>query len=187
MSKLAKRPATYDDLLKVPDHLVAELVEGELHTSPRPGSPHALAASVLGASILTNFHGGGGRGGWWILDEPELHLGPNVLVPDIAGWRRERMPAIPRTAAFELAPDWVCEVVSPATGRLDRVRKLPAYARHEVGHAWLIDPEQQTLEAYRLEHSRWVLVPSHEGEDVVRVEPFDAIEIPLGTLWLPVA
>ncbi len=131
--------------------------------------------------------GGNGPGGWWILDEPELHLGPNVLVPDIAGWRRERMPTIPRTAAFDLAPDWVCEVVSPATGRLDRVRKLPAYARHEVGHAWLIDPEQQTLEAYRLEHSHWVLVASHEGEDVVRVEPFDAIELPLATLWLPVA
>ncbi|HEX8252275.1 MAG TPA: Uma2 family endonuclease [Thermoanaerobaculia bacterium] len=185
MPKPAKRPATYDDLLKVPDNLVAEIVEGELFTSPRPGSPHAAAASVLGARILTNFHGGGGGGGWWILDEPELHLGPDVLVPDIAGWRHERMPVIPRAASFDLAPDWVCEVVSPSTGRLDRVRKLPAYARREVRHAWLVDPEQQTLEVYRLENARWVLVASHEGEDVVRVEPFEAIELPLATLWLP--
>ena len=142
VQKAAKRPATYEDLLKVPDHLVAEIVEGELYTSPRPGSRHVLASSVLGAHILTNFQGGGGAGGWWILDEPELHLGPNVLVPDIGGWRRERMPQLLDTAAFELAPDWVCEVISPSTGRLDRVRKLPAYARHAVGHAWLIDPEQ---------------------------------------------
>ena len=190
MGKTAvKSGATYEDLLKVPDHLVAEIVEGELYTSPRPASRHAHANSVLGARLITSFDGGGGGGpgGWWLLIEPELHLGRNVLVPDIAGWRRERMPVIPDTAAFDLAPDWICEVVSPSTGRLDRVRKLPAYARHEIGFAWLVDPIEQTLEIYRLIEGRWTLIATHGGDEVVRAEPFDAIELPLASLWLPEA
>ncbi|HYO76852.1 MAG TPA: Uma2 family endonuclease [Thermoanaerobaculia bacterium] len=188
MPKPAKRPATYDDLLKVPDNLVAEIVEGELFTSPRPASPHARAASSLGARILSNFDDGGGNGpgGWWILHEPELHLGPDVLVPDIAGWRRERMPLLENTAAFELAPDWVCEVISPSTGRLDRMFKLPAYARSEVAYAWIVDPIQRFVEAFRLVNGRWVLLGTY-GAEVARIEPFDAIEIPLGTLWMPEA
>lgn len=166
---------------------MAELIDGELYTSPRPGSPHARASSILGGRIISNFDDGGGSGpgGWWILDEPELHLGSDVLVPDIAGWRRERVPVLPQAAAFDFAPDWVCEVVSPATGRLDRVRKLPAYARYEVAHAWLVDPAAQTLDVFVLESGRWVLLAAHGGDDVARIAPFDAIEIPLGTLWLP--
>ena len=188
VAKTAKRPATYEDLLEVPDHLVAEIIEGELHTAPRPASPHAHASSMIGGRIIVAFGGGGGDpGGWWILDEPELHLGPDVLVPDIAGWRRERMPLLLNTPAFTLAPDWVCEVISPHTGRIDRMKKLPIYAREEISYAWIVDPIVQTIEVYRLDSGRWSLLGTFGGDDTVRIEPFETIEIPLSTLWLPEA
>ena len=131
--------------------------------------------------------GPGGPGGWWILYEPELHLGADVLVPDLAGWRHERMPAIPNAPYVELAPDWVCEVLSPTTGRIDRIRKMPIYAREQVAHLWLVDPGLRTLEIYRLEAQRWVVVATHGGDEVVRAEPFDAVEIDLGRWWAGVA
>ena len=141
------RPATYDDLVKVPDIQVAEIVDGELHASPRPAPRHARAGSLLGAAITGPYDRGlGGPGGWWILDEPELHVGRNVLVPDLAGWRRTRMPRLPDTAFFPLAPDWVCEVLSPSTASLDRAKKLAIYAREGVAHAWIVDPLAGTLE-----------------------------------------
>ncbi|MCU1349607.1 MAG: uncharacterized protein JWO56_2637, partial [Acidobacteria bacterium] len=138
-------PATYDDLLKVPDNMVAELIDGELYVSPRPRAVHGHAAAVLGAGLMPPFHfGRGGPGGWWILDEPEIHFGPRidkqVTVPDLAGWRRERMPELPDDHRFRVVPDWVCEIASPSTGRLDRVVKMPLYAKHGVAHAWIIDP-----------------------------------------------
>jgi Uma2 family endonuclease len=127
------RPATYDDLIEVPDHLVAEIIDGELHTTPRPAPRYADASSGLGGALRGPFdRGRGGPGGWRILDEPELHLGPDVLVPDLAGWRRERLPALPDEAYFTLAPDWVCEVLSPSTMALDRTRKLAVYVREQV-------------------------------------------------------
>lgn len=178
------RPATYDDLLALPEHVVGEIIDGELHVSPRPAPRHAVAASVLGGELGPPYHSGrGGPGGWWILDEPELHFGRDVLVPDLTGWRRLRMASIPDTAYFTLAPDWVCEVVSPKTGRLDRLKKLPLYAREGVGHAWLIDPLQRTLEVMRLEQGRWVIVAVHGEADAVRAEPFEATELNLGLLW----
>ncbi len=180
--------ATYEDLLKVPENLVAEIIEGELFTSPRPSSPHALASSLLGGRIVMAFGGGGGGpGGWWILDEPELHLGPDILVPDIAGWRRERMPVFENTPAFRLAPDWVCEVISPHTGRIDRMKKLPIYAREEIPYAWIVEPIMKTIEVYRLASGRWSLLGTYGADETVRIEPFDAIEFPLATLWLPEA
>ena len=181
----AQRRATYADLLEVPEHLVAEIVAGHLYASPRPSSPHAHAASTLGMDIGSPFHRGrGGPGGWWILDEPELHLGEDVLVPDLAGWRRERMPAVPNAPYFTLAPDWVCEVISPSTGRLDRTGKMPAYAREEVAYAWLVDPLQRTLEVFRLTEGKWLLIATHAESVVVRAEPFEAVELDLGALWL---
>lgn len=153
---LVKRAATYEDLLKVPDHFVAEIVDGELYASPRPTPRHATAATVLGAEINSAFHRGrSGPGGWWILFEPELHFDRDVLVPDIAGWRRHRLAAIPETPAITLAPDWVCEVISRSTEGLDRGRKLAVYAREGVAHAWLVNPEAQTREILRLESGRW--------------------------------
>jgi Uma2 family endonuclease len=180
----ARRPATYEDLLAVPDHLVAELVDGELHTTPRPSLPHTVASSRLGGDLIGPFDAGrGGPGGWWILFEPELHLGPDVVVPDLAGWRRSRLPEVPRTAYLTLAPDWICETVSPSTESFDRGSKLRVYAREGVAHAWLLNPERETLEVYRLTDSRWLLLDTLTGDTAARIEPFDAVELELWRLW----
>jgi Uma2 family endonuclease len=185
MSSPARRPATYQDLLRVPDHLVAEIADGELHTSPRPGLRHAIGASELGGELVAAFsRGRGGPGGWWILDEPELHLGPDILVPDLAGWRRERFPAVSNETLYcTVAPDWVCEVLSPSTYRLDRIKKLRIYGREGVAFAWLLHPGERTLEVLRLESGRWSIVATHADDAIVRAEPFQAIEIDLLPLW----
>jgi Uma2 family endonuclease len=179
------RPATYEDLVKVPDIMVAEIVDGELHASPRPAPPHASAAFGLGGGLVgVSQSRRGRRGGWWILPEPELHLEPDTLVPDLAGWRRPRMAALPSTAYFTLAPDWVCEVLSPSTVSFDRLKKLGVYAREGVGHAWLVDPIARTLEVLRLEAGRWLIVATHGGDESVRAEPFAEVEIALASLWV---
>ena len=142
MAEPAERQATYEDLMQVPPHLVAEILSGRLVTHPRPAPRHAVASSSLGDELVGPFQKGrGGPGGWWVLDEPELHLDADVLVPDIAGWRRERMPTMPETAWFGIAPDWVCEILSPSTAREDRVVKMPIYVRAGVSHLWLVDPD----------------------------------------------
>lgn len=178
------RPATYDDLVTLPEHLVGEIVDGELWASPRPAPRHTRAHSSLNGIIGPPYdHGRGGPGGWWILTEPELHLDRDVLVPDVAGWRRERMPRLPQTAYFPLAPDWICEVISPSTALLDRAKKLRIYAREEVRHAWIVDPVARTFEVLRLEGASWVIAATHAGQDVVRADPFDAIDLELPLLW----
>lgn len=178
------REATYEDLAKVPDLFVAEIVGGELHASPRPAPRHVDAGSLLGMLIGPPFRQGrGGPGGWWILDEPELHLGRDVLVPDLAGWRRTRMPHLPDTAYFPLAPDWVCEILSPSTVVFDRERKLAVYAREGVAQAWLIDPIVRTLEALRLVDRGWTMVATHADHEVARLEPFAEIDLDLAALW----
>jgi Uma2 family endonuclease len=185
--KPLRRKATYDDLLKVPEPLVAEIIDGELVTSPRPAMPYALAASAIGGVLFDPFNrpagDRGAPGGWWILDEPELHLGEDILVPDLAGWRRDRMPTFTKTATCKLAPDWACEVISPSTARIDRARKMRIYAREGVGHLWIVDPLARTLEIYRLEKGSWLLVVTHEGSAPVRAEPFEAIEIDVARWW----
>jgi Uma2 family endonuclease len=123
-------------------------------------------------------------GGWWFLVEPELHFGADVLVPDLAGWRRDRLPTIPNVAAMTLAPDWVCEVLSPRTARLDRARKMRVYAREGVGYLWLLDPIARLLEVYRLADEHWVLVATHAGDDAIRAEPFDALALTMRRWWL---
>ena len=180
-------PATYDDLLALPDHVIGEIIDGELVVSPRPAARHATAASSLGADLHTSFgrRGGGGPGGWVILDEPELHVVCQVMVPDLAGWRRERMPEVPDVPFFELAPDWVCEVLSPSTAARDRTRKLHHYGRAGVGHVWLLDPTPQTLEVLRRDGDAWRLVLAVAGDARVRAEPFDAIELALEGVWKP--
>ena len=184
MSELATRGATYEDLLQVPSNLVAEIIHGQVVTHPRPAPRHAVASSALGIEIGGPFDKGrGGPGGWWIIDEPELHLGPHVLVPDLAGWRRERLPALPEAAWFELAPDWVCEVLSTSTARVDRVEKLPIYAAAGVRHAWLIDPDLRTLEVLENQDGRWLLLGARENDNPIQLPPFDAIAFPLSTLW----
>jgi Uma2 family endonuclease len=178
------RRANYEDLKKVPDIMVAEIVDGELHASPRPALRPATSSSALGALLGLPFHfGRGGPGGWVILDEPELHFGRNVLVPDLAGWRRTRLAEVPDAPYLTLAPDWVCEVLSPSTASLDRAKKLKIYAREKVGHAWIVDPIAQLLEILRLEAGRWVIVATHFGATTVRAEPFTEIPLELGLLW----
>jgi Uma2 family endonuclease len=187
MGDAAKRRATYEDLLAVPDTMVAEIIDGVLHAQPRPASPHARASSRLGVELGGPFDkGAGGPGGWILLDEPELHLHGDVLVPDLAGWRRERMPQLPDAAAFELAPDWICEVLSPSNAATDRAEKLPIYARERVAHAWLVDPIEKMLESYRLDaggSGKWVLLGAWRDDARVRAEPFDAIELDLASPW----
>jgi Uma2 family endonuclease len=180
----SKSPATYRDLLDVPEHFVAEIVEGDLFATPRPSLRHAHSSSALGVEIGGPYHQGrGGPGGWWILDEPELHLGDDVVVPDLAGWRRSRLPEIPDAAYLTVSPDWVCEVLSPATERLDRSRKLRVYAREGVPRVWLLNPLLRTLEVLHLAGGHWILAGTHEGEQTVRVEPFAEIAIELARLW----
>ena len=180
-----KKNATYADLCAVPENFVAEILGGELYASPRPASPHGHAAAALLMSLGGPFQRGeNGPSGWWFHVEPEFHFGSDVVVPDIAGWRRERMPTVPDVAFFTLAPDWLCEVLSPSTEAIDRGKKLPIYAREGIQHAWLLDPLEQTLEVLRLESQRWSLVAAHEADAKVRAEPFDAIELALRALWL---
>jgi Uma2 family endonuclease len=180
-----KRRATYDDLVAVPGFLVAEILGGELVTSPRPRGACVQAESAIGRIVGTPFEDGiGGPGGWWILVEPELHLlADDVLVPDVAGWRAERMPEIPESHVFDVPPDWVCEVLSPNTAARDRADKLPIYAAAGVPHVWLVDPAIQTLEVLRLDGGAWLIAAVHRGDVAVAAEPFDAVTIDLARVW----
>ena len=190
MSESVRKLATYQDVLDAPADKLAQLIDGELILSPRPANRHSVAASRLGEELGPQF----GRtkrvpGGWIILYEPELHLGtrPQILVPDLCGWRREKMAQVPDEPSFTMPPDWVCEVLSPSTAGLDRVKKLAIYAAFGVRHVWLVDPREQTLEVLRLEGERWLIAAAHSGEERVRAEPFDAIELDLSILWADVA
>ena len=183
----AQRRASYEDLLQVPDRCIAEIIDGELLTTPRPAFPHARAASVIIQDLSPfdcSHRDSSGPGGWWFLFEPELHLGADIVVPDLAGWRQANMPALKDIPYTDQAPDWVCELVSPRTGQTDRVRKMPLYARERVGHAWLIDPLQRTLEVYRLEGPGWFVLSSHGDVEHVRAEPFEAVTIDISRWWL---
>jgi Uma2 family endonuclease len=183
-----KKPATYEDIKALPVGWVGEIIEEELVASPRPAMGHARVAAVLGTELGGPFDlGRGGPGGWWLFVEPEVHLGRDVLVPDLAGWRRERLPRPPApTEPFmTVAPDWLCEVLSPSTLAVDRKRKLPLYYREGVGHVWLVDPLARTLEVLRHEPGGWLLVATFGGDESVRAEPFEAVELGLESLWLP--
>lgn len=179
------RPATYADIEALPPNVVGEILFGALHTHPRPAPRHARASSVLGIELGGPFdRGRGGPGGWILLDEPELHLGPHVIVPDIAGWRRERMPKLPDTAYFETPPDWVCEVLSPSTLSADRTDKLAIYAAFGVGHAWYVDPIARTLEVFALSDSgKWLIASTFKDDDAVSAPPFEVHTFSLGALW----
>lgn len=181
------RQATYDDVLRAPPHLVAEILGGELVLSPRPTGEHGRTETGLAADLLPRFgrrRGGSGPGGWWIVAEIELHFGTQVVVPDLSGWRRERM-VHPPTGAFQtLAPDWLCEITSPSTAGIDRIRKMPLYRAEGVRHVWLCDPLQHTLEVYRLTEAGYTLVQAWQGDERVRAEPFEAEELDIGEWWV---
>ncbi len=185
MADAASRKATYDDVVAAPRHVVAELVAGELHTQPRPSTRHAMASTALGGELAGPFNRGrGGPGGWIVLNEPEVHLSGDVLVPDLAGWRRESLPELPDAAFIDVRPDWACETLSPSTRAHDRVRKMPIYLREGVAHVWLVDADAQTVEVFRLDGESYRLVATLSGDVAVRLEPFDAIELDLAALWM---
>lgn len=176
--------ATYQDVLDAPPNMVAQIINGTLYTQPRPTPRHAVAGSVLGSELNQTYHRGkGGPGGWLILNEPEVHLGTDVLVPDIAGWRRETMPDLPDTAYFETAPAWVCEVLSPSTRNYDVTDKRDVYGTYGVNHIWFVDPDAKTLEAFAYAQEQWHLIAALRDDDPVSVAPFDAITFNLGELW----
>jgi hypothetical protein len=180
----ALRPATYQDVLDAPPHMVAEIIRGALHLQPRPRPRHSRSIKALSVKIAGPFDvDGGGPGGWEILIEPELHLGDAVVVPDLAGWRRERLPVLPDAVGITVVPDWVCEVLSPATRTLDLTDKRDLYREQGVAHLWLVDPEARTLEAFGLRDGLWVLTAALAGEAAVAVPPFEAAPFGLGVLW----
>ncbi len=184
MTKPVPTPATYADLEKVPPHLVAEIIHGVLETHPRPAPRHGLAANALGAEVTGPFQRGrGGPGGWVFITEPELHLGGNVLVPDIAGWRRERLSRTPEKVGVTIAPDWACEILSPSTARLDQGPKRQIYAHQGVAFLWMLDPATRVLDAYQLVGGKWLLLGTATGSDEVSLAPFDAISFSLDVLF----
>jgi len=182
-AKPLKKGATYDDLIRVPEHFVAEMFDGELYASPRPAPRHGHAAIALAARLGGPFHFDRDPGGWLMLIEPELHFRNDVLVPDLAAWRRERLPALPDEPYLALAPDWVCEVLSPSTEAIDRGRKLGIYAREGVRHVWLVDPLRRSVEVLALASGSLGEIEHHHGDARVRAQPFDAVELELAALW----
>ncbi len=178
------RQATYQDVLDAPPHKVAEVIAGTLHAHPRPAMRHAWASSRHGGRLDDPFNPGSGElCGWWIVDKPELHLGEDIVVPDLVGWRRETMPEYPDAAYCKIAPDWVCEVLSPCTRQLNLGEKRDLYAREGVRHLWFVDPDARTLEAFELQNGQWLLLATPVDDAPVSLPPFDAITFPLDALW----
>ena len=184
MAVKEKEQASYADLVAAPGDQIAELAGGDLYLSPRPRPRHARIASALGSDLHDAFdHGRSGPGGWWVIFEPELHLDGNVLVPDLAAWRRDRMPSLPDEGWFEAAPDWVCEILSPSTEELDRTRKMPRYAYAGIPTLWIVDPPARRLEIYSRNQTTWHLDATLTDVASVSAPPFEAITIDLGRLW----
>ncbi len=183
-----RKRATYEDVLNAPEHLTAEVLDGELCLTPRPPRSHLRSAAGLGSFLFGAFHvGAGGPGGWSILNQPELHLGtePDILVPDIAAWRPGRLiDHLDLDEPFiTIVPDWVCEILSPGTVRSDRMKKMPIFSREKIGHVWLVEPREKTVEVFRHDGAGYRLVGTFGGDDALRAEPFDGVEIPTAFLW----
>ncbi len=182
-------PNLYAELCALPEHITGEIIGGRLYTQPRPAGYHAVSSSSLGAELYGPYQRGtDGPGGWWIIDEPEIHFAHDeeVCVPDIAGWRKERMPKIPRGHRFKIVPDWVCEVLSPSTAKKDRVIKMPVYAQYGVAYLWLLDPLERTLEAFALREGCWTVIGLYQDNATVNIAPFEALALNLGDLWADV-
>jgi len=185
MTEPARKRAVYEDLFGIPRNMTGEIVNGELVVTPRPSRKHANTASMLTAEIIPPYRSGrGGPGGWIILDEPEISFGEDILVPDLAGWKKERFPMEEPHNWISVAPDWVCEILSPSTAQVDRTEKMPIYSRHRVSYAWLIDPSLKTLEVYRFEPGIWIGLGAYAKSAKVRAEPFPDLELDLSLLWL---
>jgi Uma2 family endonuclease len=186
MTEPPKRKAVYEDLYKLPENMIGEIIDGDLHALPRPHARHVKSATILGGELIPPYYfgRGGGPGGWEILIEAEVLLGENLLVPDLSGWKKERLPGLPKTNWISITPDWVCEILSPNSKGHDRIKKMPIYSQHGVKHAWLLDPVEKTLEVYRLEGGHWLAIGYYGENDRVRAEPFMEVEINLADLWM---
>lgn len=183
----APRRPTYQDLLRLPDDVRAEIIDAQIVALPTPRPRHSKPQRALGSFIGKPFDdddGFGGPGGWWIFVEVDVQLGEHVVRPDLSGWRRERLPE-PDQRPITLAPDWICEILSESNEAHDRVTKRRLYAEQGVAYYWIVDPEARTLEALRLEAGRWVDAGSFDETETARVAPFEAVELPIGRLFLP--
>jgi Uma2 family endonuclease len=186
MAEVSQKKATYDDLYEVPENMIGEIIGGELIATPRPSRKHGYSTTALGVAIggRYQFGQGGGPGGWIFIIEPEIGLGSDILVPDLAGWKSDRFPQEESHNWISIAPDWICEVLSPRTFRKDKVVKMPLYAQYGVQHFWLVDPVAKTLDVFRLEASRWLVAGLYAENDKARAEPFPEVEVDLAFLWL---
>jgi Uma2 family endonuclease len=183
-SAASKNKTAYEKWMELSDDVVGEIIAGELHVSPRPAPKHSRASTKLSGVLDGPFDSGkGGPGGWTLLFEPEIHINSNIFVPDIGGWRRERLSKAPEEPFISIAPDWICEVLSPSTTTFDRSKKMPLYAELGLSHFWLVDPIHKTLEIYVNDHMNWKLLKTYANDDKVRAAPFDALEFDLSILW----
>ncbi|MFZ6182250.1 Uma2 family endonuclease [Nannocystis pusilla] len=183
----ARKLATYDDLLAYPSEVKAEIFAGEIHVQPSALPGHSRAQRSLSHFIGGPFDDDTqGPQGWWILIEIDVRFGAHDVVrPDLVGWRRTRLPDLPHIRPIDVVPDWICEVLSPSTERVDRVRKQQLYARHGVPHYWLVDPIERVLEAYVLDGAQWRIAGTYDDTALARIPPFEAVELPVGRLFPP--
>jgi Uma2 family endonuclease len=190
MSIAKKEKTSYEQWLELPQEVIGEILSGELVAIPRPSPEHSKLSSTLGGELHGPFFKGqGGPGGWIFFDEPELHLSINpnlnidIVVPDLAGWKKERLVEKPKTPYFTLAPDWVCEVLSPSTASRDRKIKMDLYAKYNIPYYWIFDPLNKTLEVFELKNSKFECFMVASGEDKVMAPPFETIQLDLSLLW----
>jgi Uma2 family endonuclease len=187
----ARKLATWDDLLRLPEDVRAEVVAGVLLSPPAPLPRHARAQGALRRFLGGPFdddHGRGGPGGWWILLEVDVRFGHHDIVrPDLSGWLRDRLPQPWDVRPIDVVPDWVAEVLSRSNAAHDRVRKRELYARAGVPYYWIIDPDACTLEALRLDPvtRAWIEVGAYDGTSTARIAPFDAVELEVQRLFPP--
>lgn len=189
MSTAARKTnATYRDIEDMPESVIAEIIDGELYMQARPTNLHAEALGTINELLRPPYQRGrGGPGGWWILPEPQISFGDRdwrTLVPDIAGWRKERVPKLPEKY-FDVAPDWVCEILSPSTRLNDRNVKARVYAEEGVKHLWLVDPAYRTLDCFENTDGEWIERGQFEGTADIAAPPFDAVPFDLADLWPP--
>lgn len=186
MSEPARKLPTMDDLYALPREIKGEIIEDVLYTFPRPRARHQRTILEMGTDLGGSFQRGrGGPGGWWILPEPGIEL-PNTpeISPDLAGWRRERLPELPEDEPLRVVPDWVCEILSPSTRRHNLLIKKPYYAKIGVPYHWIVDREARTVAAYRLESGRWLELGLYGDETEARIEPFDQVPLDVSAWWL---
>jgi Uma2 family endonuclease len=179
------RPATFADLHKIPPTWRGEVIDGTLYAFPRPYPLHANIKGLLTAELNNAFdRGRSGPGGWRILGEPGIqHPRAPEYSPDLAGWRRERLPQLPRNKTITVVPDWVCEILSPTTGSYDQTVKRRFYAEIGVAYLWYIAPDYRSLTVSKVENGKWLELGVHGRDEKVHAEPFEAIEINLAEWW----